>query len=73
MLLQPAVEWRNNSWSYIAVCWRPVQLVLLVTKLCQGILLVTVTIQGLLVVVVDEADWLYFSSGGVETSGAGEG
>lgn len=74
MFLQPAMasaaccgmKWRNNPWSSIAVCWRPVRLGLLITKLCWGILLVTVTIQGLLVV-VDEADWLLFSSRGVET------
>lgn len=37
--------------------------VLLVTKLCQGLLLATPTIRMLLVM-VDEAGWLFFSSGG---------
>lgn len=58
------MKWRNSLWSYEAVCWSPVRLVLLVTKLCQGIL-VTVTIQGPLVV-LDEADWLLFSNRGIE-------
>lgn len=52
----------------MAVCWTPVWAVLLVTKLCQGLFLATPTIQ-LLVVMVDEAGWLFFSSGG-ELSGS---